>query len=211
MVYGYIRVSTDGQTCENQKLQIRTYCKSRRLHKVCWIEETVSGTRDPTKRKLGELLVNAKSGDMVIVTEISRLGRSLIMIMNVLQTFLNNGVKVRAIKESFECDDSIVSKVLAFAFGLSAEIERQLISERTKMGLERARRNGKQLGHHKGWVCPHHKLDPYAETIARYLREGRSKLSIARELGVNPKTVTSFLRRQQLRAEAAPSVPQTLP
>lgn len=130
MIYGYIRVSTNGQTSENQKIQIRSYCREKRLHHIKWIDETVSGTRVPTKRKLGQVLETVQSGDVVIVTELSRLGRSLIMIMNVLQEFLDKGVQVRAIKEGFNCDDSIVSKVLAFAFGLSAEIERQLISER---------------------------------------------------------------------------------
>lgn len=91
MIYGYIRVSTDGQTSENQKIRIRTYCRAKRLHHIKWIDETVSGTRSPTKRKLGQVLKIARSGDIVIVTELSRLGRSLIMIMNVLQEFPEKG------------------------------------------------------------------------------------------------------------------------
>ena len=181
MIYGYIRVSTDGQTSENQKIQIRAYCRAKRLHHIKWIDETVSGTRSPTKRKLGQVLNISQAGDIVIVTELSRLGRSLIMIMNVLQEFLEKGVKVKAIKEGFECDDSIVSKVLAFAFGLSAEIERRLISERTKMGLERARKAGKQIGRLPGQK-PH------------YYKTGRSKLSIAKELGVTWVTLDRFIR-----------------
>ena len=196
MVYGYIRVSTDGQTSENQKLQIQSYCRERRLHNIIWFDETVSGTCDPTKRKLGELLEITVAGDTVITTELSRLGRSLIMIMTVLQRFLDKGVKVKAIKEGFECDDSIVSKVLAFAFGLSAEIERQLISERTKMGLERARRNGKHLGRALGQKPTHYKLSPYKDEIVLYLQQGRSKRSIAAELGVTWSTLNNFIKQQ---------------
>ncbi len=194
MIYGYIRVSTDGQTSENQKIQIRAYCRAKRLHHIKWIDETVSGTRSPTKRKLGQVLKIARSGDIVIVTELSRLGRSLIMIMNVLQEFLERGVKVKAIKEGFECDESIVSKVLAFAFGLSAEIERQLISERTKMGLERARKAGKQIGRLPGQKPHYYKLTPYRHKIRRALKAGRSKLSIAKELGVTWVTLDRFVR-----------------
>lgn len=194
MTYGYIRVSTNGQTSENQKIQIRSYCREKRLHHIKWIDETVSGTRVPTKRKLGQVLETVQSGDVVIVTELSRLGRSLIMIMNVLQEFLDKGVQVRAIKEGFDCDDSIVSKVLAFAFGLSAEIERQLISERTKMGLERARKAGKQIGRLPGQKPNYYKLTPHRYKIKRYLKIGRSKLSIAKELGVTWVTLDRFIR-----------------
>lgn len=194
MIYGYIRVSTDGQTSENQKIQIRTYCRAKRLHHIKWVDETVSGIRAPTKRKLGQLLNNVQPGDIVVVTELSRLGRSLIMIMNVLQEFLDKGVKVKAIKEGFECDDSIVSKVLAFAFGLSAEIERQLIGERTKMGLERARKAGKQIGRLPGQKPCYYKLTPFRHKIKRYLKTGRSKLSIAKELGVTWVTLDRFIR-----------------
>ena len=120
------------------------------------------------------------------------------MIMNVLQEFLDKGVKVKAIKEGFESDDSIVSKVLAFAFGLSAEIERQLISERTKMGLERARRDGKQLGRPRGTQARTYKLSAHRAEISRYLEEGRSKCWIANEFGVAWSTLQCFIHREML-------------
>lgn len=195
MVYGYIRVSTDGQTSDNQRLQIQAYCREKRFYHITWVDETVSGTCAPIKRKLGELLKLVQEGDIVIVTELSRLGRSLIMIMNVLQEFLDKGVKVKAIKEGFESDDSIVSKVLAFAFGLSAEIERQLISERTKMGLERARKEGKHIGRKPGQKARIYKLSPYRIQIQQYLAQGRSKLSIAKELGVTWATLNLFITK----------------
>ena len=139
MIYGYIRVSTDGQSVENQKLAIKNYCRVRLLRKIQWISETISGTKKPEKRKLGKLLNQTQENDTIVVTELSRLGRSLMMILDVLQELLDKKVKVIAIKEGYELGDNIQSKILAFAFGLSAEIERTLLSERTKQGLEQAR------------------------------------------------------------------------
>ena len=167
MIYGNIRVSTDKQTCKNQKLAIRAYCKAHRLHNIQWVAETISGTKKPDKGKLGKLLNVVQTGDTIICTELSRLGRSLMMILDVLQELLERGVKVIAIKEGYELGDNIQSKVLAFAFGLSAEIERTLLSERTKQGLERARKNGKQIGRLPGQKPKHYKLTPYRQVTQR--------------------------------------------
>lgn len=199
MVYGYIRVSTGKQTAQNQKLVIREYCRRKRIHGIQWVSETISGTKPPPKRKLGQLLLSARQGDTVIVTELSRLGRSLIMIMNVLQEFLDKGVKVKAIKEGYECDDSIVSKVIAFAFGLSAEIERQLISERTKAGLVRAVRSGKRLGRPKGVRPSRYKLTGKGGRIRRGREAGKSKSALARELGCTRATLDKYMKMQGIR------------
>ena len=165
MLYGYIRVSTSCQTTENQKIQIKKYCKEKRLHNIVWYSETISGTKQPEKRELGKLLKDVVKDDVIIVTEISRLGRSMMLIMNVLDECLKKGVKVMAIKENFILDNSIACKALMFAFGLSAEIERTLISERTKAGLERARRKGKKIGRSLGEKPTHYKLSPYKRKI----------------------------------------------
>lgn len=194
MIYGYIRVSTDGQTTENQKLAIKNYCRERRLRRVHWVAETISGTKNPEKRKLGELIDTVEEGDTIVLTELSRLGRSLMMILNVLQKLLDKKVRVITIKEGYELGDNIQSKVLAFAFGLSAEIERTLLSERTKQGLERARKAGKQIGRLPGQKPNYYKLTPYRYKIKRYLKAGRSKLSIAKELGVTWVTLDRFVR-----------------
>lgn len=143
MTYAYIRVSTDMQTVENQKITISKYAEEHRIKKVHWIAETKSGTVKVEKRKLGELLQKVKKGDVIIITELSRLGRSMIMILDVLQILLEKEIKVIAIKEGYELGDNIQSKVLAFAFGLSAEIERALISERTKMGVGKSKKKWK--------------------------------------------------------------------
>ena len=116
------------------------------------------------------------------------------MIMNVLQELLDKGVKVIAIKEGYELGDNIQSKVLAFAFGLSAEIERQLISDRTKAGLERARSEGKQIGRRKNQKPKKYKLSGKAAYIKRSLNAGRSKLSLAKELHVSWNTLNNYIK-----------------
>ena len=192
MIYGYIRVSTNVQTVENQKIQIKKYCKEKRLHNVVWYSETISGTKQPEKRELGKLLCIVKEGDVIIVTEISRLGRSMVMIMNVLDNCLKQKVKVIAIKENFILDNSIACKALMFAFGLSAEIERTLISERTKAGLERARKRGKRIGRNVGEKPTRFKLTPYKTKIRKYMKEGRSINSMAKEFGVRWQTMKNY-------------------
>ena len=118
MVYAYIRVSTDTQTVENQKITILKWANEHNYKKLHWIAETKSGTLKPNKRKLGDLLNKVKKNDIIIITELSRLGRSMIMILDVLQALLDKEVKVIAIKEGYELGNNLVSKVLAFAFGL---------------------------------------------------------------------------------------------
>lgn len=188
MVYAYIRCSTIIQNTESQKLAIKEYCKYHRLRKVQWISENISGTKQPEKRKLGKLIESAQENDVIIITELSRLGRSLVMILNVLQSLLDKKVKVIAIKEGYELGDNIQSKVLAFAFGLSAELER------IKQGLIRARKEGKQIGRKKGQKPSVYKLTPYRYKIRRWLKEGRSKRSIALELGVTWCTLDRFIK-----------------
>lgn len=192
MTYAYIRVSTDMQTVENQKITISKYAEEHRIKKVHWIAETKSGTVKVEKRKLGELLQKVKKGDVIIITELSRLGRSMIMILDVLQILLEKEIKVIAIKEGYELGDNIQSKVLAFAFGLSAEIERALISERTKMGLERARKNGKQIGRPKG-KARYYKLSSKDRAIKKALKQGVSINSLARKYNVTWKTMRNYI------------------
>ncbi|MBR0495763.1 MAG: recombinase family protein [Treponema sp.] len=198
MVYGYIRVSTEKQTLENQKIEIRRYCKERRLRNIKWIAETVSGTKKPEKRKLGKLLEEAKKDDIVVIAEISRLGRSMLMILDVVQSFLEKGVQVRAIKEGYELGDNIQSKVIAFAFGLSAEIERQLISERTKAGLLRAVKNGKHIGRPKGVFTGKYKLCGKGGFIRRERKKGKTKAEIARELCVSWITLNRYMKKRRI-------------
>ena len=137
MVYGYIRVSTDKQNTENQRFEILKFADSRKFKVNTWLEETISSKKKLEQRKLGQLLKSLKKNDTLVVSELSRLGRSLMEIMTILNSLMEKSVKVFAIKEGYELGNNINSKVLAFAFGLSAEIERQLISQRTKEALAR--------------------------------------------------------------------------
>lgn len=194
MNYAYIRVSTSTQTVQNQKLAIKDYAKNHRIHNITWIAETISGTKQPEERKLGNLIDTVSSGDMIIITELSRLGRSITMILNVLQMLLEKQVKVIAIKEGYELGDNIQSKVLAFAFGLSAELERTLLSERTKLGLERARKQGKHIGRKKGQKPSKYKLTGKAAYIRRERKQGRSKNSLAKEFNVTWITLNNFIK-----------------
>ena len=198
MIYAYIRVSTNNQTVKNQKLAIKEYAKKHKLHNIVWIAETISGTKIPEKRKLGGVLNSVKNGDMIIVTELSRLGRSLMMILNVLQLLLEKEVKVIAIKEGYELGNNIQSKVLAFAFGLSAELERTLLSERTKQGLERAKMEGKRIGRQKGQCPKKYKLSGKRNYIKQARLNGRSKLSLAKELNVTWVTLNNFMNKNKI-------------
>ena len=150
MVYGYIRVSSDKQTVENQRFEINNFCEKQNLVINDWIEETISGTKNYTKRQLGNLLKKVHKDDIIICSELSRLGRNLFMIMEILNICMTKECRVWTIKDNYRLGDDIQSKVLAFAFGLSAEIERNLISQRTKEALARKKAEGVVLGRPKG-------------------------------------------------------------
>ena len=150
MIYGYIRVSTDRQTVENQRFEINNFCERNVMVVDKWIEETISGSKNIQDRKLGKLLKKMKKADVLICSELSRLGRNLLMIMGILNECMNRDIQVWTIKDNYRLGSDINSKVLAFAFGLSAEIERNLISQRTKEALARKRAEGVILGRPKG-------------------------------------------------------------
>ena len=150
MVYGYIRVSSDKQTVENQRFEINNFCEKQNLEINDWIEETISGTKNYSKRQLGLLLRKVSKDDIIICSELSRLGRNLFMIMEILNICMTKECRVWTIKDNYRLGEDIQSKVLAFAFGLSAEIERNLISQRTKEALARKKAEGVVLGRPKG-------------------------------------------------------------
>ena len=198
MIYGYIRVSTDKQTVDNQRFEIKRFCSKNKLEIEHWIEETISGNKSPEKRLLGSLLSKVKAGDLIICSELSRLGRSLFMIMSILNQLMLNNVKVWTIKDNYRLGDNIQSKVLAFAFGLSAEIERELISQRTKEALARKRSNGTRLGRPNGSKSSRLKLTGCEQEIKSLLDRCFSKSAISRYYGVDRMTVDSFLKKYVL-------------
>lgn len=198
MNYGYIRVSSDKQTVENQRYEIQKFAKQNDIRIDGWIEETISGTKNYDKRELGKLLNKVKKDDLIICAELSRLGRNLFMIMEILNICMTKECKVWTIKDNYRLGEDIQSKVLAFAFGLSAEIERNLISQRTKEALARKRSEGVILGRPKGRKSSHLKLSGKEETIRVLRQQNVSKSEIARIFGVHRMTVDSFIKINNL-------------
>lgn len=196
MTYCYIRVSTDRQTVENQHYEIDQFCRREGISADSWVKETISGSRDYDKRELGRLLQEVRRGDLIICSELSRFGRSLFMIMEILSICMERGCRVWTVKEGYRLGDDIQSKVLAFAFGLSAEIERQLISQRTKEALARKKAEGMKLGRPPGAGNRRYKLDEKREKIRQMAAAGTSKAEMARRCGVTRRTLTRWLGRQ---------------
>lgn len=197
MVYGYIRVSSDKQTVENQRFEICNFCKRNKLAVDGWIAETISGTKSYSKRELGKLLAKVKSGDLIICAELSRLGRNLFMIMEILNICMERECRVWTIKDGYRLGDDIQSKVLAFAFGLSAEIERNLISQRTKEALARRKAEGVTLGRPKGRTSApeKYKLFKKKNLVKELLDANVSKRGIARICKVDRSTLDRFIKR----------------
>ena len=197
MVYGYIRVSTDKQDCENQKTGIFYKAQTLGLSIDKYIMDSgISGVVEPNNRALGGVLKKLKSGDIIICSEISRLGRKLFMIMRILEHCMKCGAYVYTVKDGYELGDNIQSKVLAFAFGISAEIERDLISMRTREALTHKRACGIQLGRRKGSTNKHHKIDNHEKSILQMINSGVPKTKIAKKFKISAPTLYTFLRKQ---------------
>lgn len=193
MIYAYLRVSTDRQTNDNQRFEITKFATQRNLQIDKWVEETISSRKELDARLFGNLLKKLKPEDTLIVSEISRMGRNLMQIMSVLNRCMERNVKVLAIKEGYELGDNINSKVLAFAFGLSAEIERSLISQRIREALARRKAEGKVLGRPKGSKKKVPKLAAHDAYIRRRIAAGAKQSEIARDLKVHRHTVKAWV------------------
>lgn len=195
MIYGYIRVSSDKQTVENQRFEINNFCERENMNIDGWIEETISGTKSYNKRELGRLLNKVQKDDLIICAELSRLGRNLFMIMEILNICMTKECRVWTIKDNYRLGEDIQSKVLAFAFGLSAEIERNLISQRTKEALARKKAEGVVLGRPKGkrTTPEKHKLFKKKALIIGLLEEKISKRQIAKICKVNRNTLARYI------------------
>ena len=201
MVYGYIRVSTDKQTVENQRFEINNFCEKNNLNVDKWIEETISGAKDFETRKLGILLRSMNKRDILICAELSRLGRNLLMIMSILNKCMQKEIQVWTIKDNYKLGSDISSKVLAFSFGLSAEIERNLISQRTKEALARKKSEGVVLGRPKGSKSKKLKLSGKEKIISNMLNRNLTYKKIAKSLGVHRSTLSTFIKENMNDAQ----------
>ena len=195
MIYGYIRVSSDKQTLENLRFVIKNFCSRESMYIDGWIEETISGTKNYNKRELGKLLNKVRKDDLIICAELSRLGRNLFMIMEILNICMTKECRVWTIKDNYSWGDDIQSKVLAFAFGLSAEIERNLISQRTREALARKKAEGVVLGRPKGRKSSpdKYKLSGKEVLIKELLKNGTSKRKIAKICKCDRNTLDRFI------------------
>ena len=198
MICAYIRVSTDEQTTENQRFEIENWCHSRGIHAIeKWVsDDGVSGAKDYKKRKLGTLMSELSDGDTLIASEISRFGRDLLMVMEILRALMDKHIKVYTVKDNFVLSDEIQCKVIAFAFGLAAEIERNLIRQRTKAALDRLRAEGKRLGRPKNpaGAKTYYALKGKEAECIEMLKSGVEKKVVCESLGVDRATINRFLK-----------------
>ena len=194
---GYIRVSSNKQTLEHQRFEIENFAQREGLVIDEWVEEKISSRKALNQRKLGKLLENLQENDILITCEISRLGRSLLEVMKILETCLNKNCQVWTLKENYKLGNDIQSKVLAFAFSLAAEIERKLISDRTKSSLANIKASGKKLGRPFNAKTKKLKLAKNQQRIQNLITKGLSKSQIARILGVDRSTLVRFIQRLQ--------------
>lgn len=195
---GYIRVSSLKQTLEHQRFEIENFAQQEGIKIDTWVEEKISSRKALKNRELSKVLDNLEENDVLISCEISRLGRSLLEVMRILETCLNKNCQVWTLKENYRLGNDIQSKVLAFAFGLAAEIERQLISDRTKSSLANIKAKGKKLGRPFTAESKKLKLSENGRRIRKMLKEGFSKSKIARILGVERGTLRRYLDRQKI-------------
>ena len=198
MIIGYLRVSTEKQNPENQRDEIRRFAEEKSLAVDSWVVETASGKIAHKKRKLGRLLRKMNKGDTLIVTEISRLSRSLTEIMAIMGECLDRQINIYTTKERYTFDNSINSKVLCFAFGLVAEIERNLISMRTKEALALKRAEGVRLGRRPGSDVKMQVIRDNSARIEAMVASGMTVTKICRKIGISRNTWYKF--QSQIRA-----------
>lgn len=199
MIRAYVRVSTDRQDAENQRFEILKWADERKVTIDEWTVETITGKGSHKNRQFGAMLASCSSGDSIVATELSRFGRSLLDVMSILRECIDRKIRVFTLKEKFELADDINSKVLSFAFSLSAEIERQMISCRTREALARKKSLGVQLGRPRG-SRGISKLDGQEKAIQELLDKGVSKASISKIVGpVHPGTLDAFIITRKLK------------
>lgn len=198
MIYAYVRVSSEKQTLENQVFAIKEYEKLNNIKVDKWIEETISSRKPLSKRILGKLLQDIQSGDKIIMTEISRLARNIYELAGILQQAIDKNVDVVSIKDNYHFKNDIQSKMMAAMLGVAYEIEREMISSRTKMCLKKLKEQNIKLGRPIGSKNKKLKLSKNINKIKKCLAEGISQAKIAKMLEVDATTMCRFVKKMGL-------------
>jgi DNA invertase Pin-like site-specific DNA recombinase len=200
----YLRISTDSQDLDAQKLAILDFAQREGIVIDAFIEATASAGKTRKARRLDELMDRFDRGDRLIVSELSRLGRSLGQVIGIVDTLVKRKIAFIAVKENirFEGKQDMQTKVMVALFALFAEVERDLISERTKEGLAKARASGKKLGRPKG-ALGRSRLNGKEGEIQTLLEKGVSKAAIAKINGVSRTTLYHFIQTRRLDAVSA--------
>lgn len=197
MIYAYIRVSTDMQTYSSQEFEIKRYCETNNITIDKWITESVSGTTAIEKRTLGKTIRKMAKGDLLICTEISRLGRNMLMIMSILNLCAGKGIAIHTIKDNFDLSENINSKIIAFAFALAAEIERNLISQRTKEALAVKKLEGVKLGRPCGSSSKRVTVCNEIDKILKMIDDNIPLEKIARKFGIHRNTLRRYIKNHR--------------
>lgn len=198
--FAYLRVSTNDQDLAKNKKDILLLAHSKNLGRVQFVEEIVSGKVNWRERKLGSIIADAKNGDSLIVSELSRLGRSMLECMEILSLASQKGLQIFAVKGNWHLDGTIQSKIIAMAFSMAAEIERDLISQRTTEALRAKKSAGIKLGRPKG--PGRSKLDQHRPEIEALLNNGATQAFIAERYQTSRVNMHKWLSKHELNRRA---------
>jgi DNA invertase Pin-like site-specific DNA recombinase len=200
-IIGYVRISTVRQDADNQRHEILEHVNKNHLNVDEFIEAEISSRKDKKQRRITELLETLEPGDTLIVSELSRLGRSTSEVIDIVNELIAKEIKFIAIKQGLNIvgKHDMQSKVMVTMFSLFAELERDIISERTKAALAAKKAGGKKLGKPKG-TLQKSKLDPHQESIKKFLKHGVAKSAIARMLGTSRTNLASYIQTRGLES-----------
>ncbi len=195
--FAYLRVSSDQQDIKSQKFGLLEYCNNYNINPIKFVEDTVSGKITWKERAIGNIFEKATKGDLIVVSEISRLGRSTLQVLEILEAAAKKEISVHIAKNHMIIDGSMQSTITATVLGLAAQIEREFISSRTKEALAKRKEDGMKLGRPKG-QAQLLKLDNYRDDIVKYLKKGINKRAISKLIECSPSTLYEWLKRRKL-------------
>lgn len=199
-VYAYLRVSTHQQDVNNQRLGVMSYANTKGFTPLVFVEDTASGRTPWTERGIGRLLDKARVGDVIVASEVSRLGRSTLQVLQIFEAAARKKVSMHLVKSQLVMDGSMQSQITATILGLAAQIERQFISERTREALQKRKAQGVKLGRPKG-QAKILLLDDKRDEILGYLSKGVTKANIARIVECAPSTLYEWLKRRKIKVK----------